>query len=1373
MSEAPAQSVLSSSTSLVLSHATAAVNAEQESSDATERISAVDSTATRPAKRTKSSEDHAIKKPRRRQGCLSRLPSMPLDMLFEIFRCLHPSDLLQLARVSKPFRQILMSEKRASLWRDSYVFTDGAPLCPEGMSEPAWAHLLFGGAYCHLCGGRPVRVHFTLLRRVCRSCLAAHLLTRTEIQEKFNGRIDTVLNVMVSTYESKLEGHKRLDEFWWDEDVEKVEACLERLVTEARDDDDITEKATEMLTKWARNTEMRIKFSRTCEEWREGIENERLKVLKEGKKTRREEISRRLLDQGYLKADVDALSNHREVKNEHPLTDRVWKRVQPILAEALVKIKANRLAREKKQRCEDRKRSINAVYDKLLQTIPPSEWHVSISREDVHAFEDFKAFIEEDRQNPTYPEDRFAGVREQFLEYMTRCAQRRHDAVLAIRNSTFVTAPRSNPESGSLAVSERLQSLSCALQSTQFVQCDLVFGAEALLHVHARTAPNYAPLKFDTHAYAAVNLLLDALGLDPSTTTVADLDRLDPALICVNCPILRRRLDPSVRGRLVYSWRSYASRRSGHDDSACSDAKWRVLTDSEKASCGFSTHEPSEQGWMCNRCAYHLGRIGAPAHHHVWYVYDRWEKREAVRKHLREAHGIDEPVDGEDLVQQQRIRHDTSMKGYLNTGRRASIATPGCHRASREPVTDLEAWELEGNLGKGPRRVSRLLLLLASRLELTGSLVVGGAVNTHSGTGPNADAPTKKPTRRVRRRTEPSTGPVRKGRGRLRDLPSMPLDILFEIFGHLEPGDLVQLTRVTKPFRQILLTRRQRLLWKSSFDLVPGTPDCPEDVPEPVWANLLFGGAYCHSCGARPVLKIIFSLMRRACKACMNAHLLNCDDISNCQPDFPEDLLELIPSTDALTRSQPEYLKFWWDEDVDKLWNEFCALDSDDNTVSQTTNEWVMSRLVKTEDRMTNAVVYDEWERCRVASRAADLEEIRAKRCNEIERRAVAAGYHADDVGYINDHREFQVSKPMTERIWKRVFPILHPLLEEARTQRLEREMVERKHGRTLVLETIYVQSYIKDLPSKAILCLPSLSDLIAFGDFDEVIDQDVPISDELVQCLIGIFPTTVPLIEACTKQIKRDIFARIPEDLRHSFFTSHSSLELAACVFKHIKHDEDASEDEDEDEDVEVHCGLDVVSAWCNSDQRRDEHLIFDRDGHGAVQRLLSLLNLPPMTTTAAEMDRLDRRFVCQKCPAEWVEFGSEDANNIQIHLTRNAMTWRGWVEHVRNEHEHAKTPYLNAVWIFDEENSRVMSEAHGEERVASAWGCCHCTWHLDVAGSLTQNWPTMQQVTQHLNTEHNIQTPVVETDIFFNSRIGRPKILETCYNIETYNPS
>ncbi|KAF8844141.1 hypothetical protein BDN67DRAFT_871570, partial [Paxillus ammoniavirescens] len=81
--------------------------------------------------------------------------------------------------------------------------------------------------------------------------------------------------------------------------------------------------------------------------------------------------------------------------------------------------------------------------------------------------------------------------------------------------------------------------------------------------------------------------------------------------------------------------------------------------------------------------------------------------------------------------------------------------------------------------------------------------------------------------------------------GRLAGLMEMPMDILFEIFGHLMPLDVLRLARTTKQFRRVLMHRSSLSIWIAARKNVPDLPDCPPHMSEPQFANLVFD-THCH-----------------------------------------------------------------------------------------------------------------------------------------------------------------------------------------------------------------------------------------------------------------------------------------------------------------------------------------------------------------------------------------------------------------------------------------------------------------------------------------------------------------------------------------------
>lgn len=99
-------------------------------------------------------------------------------------------------------------------------------------------------------------------------------------------------------------------------------------------------------------------------------------------------------------------------------------------------------------------------------------------------------------------------------------------------------------------------------------------------------------------------------------------------------------------------------------------------------------------------------------------------------------------------------------------------------------------------------------------------------------------------------------------RGSLSQLTDFPLDVLFEvnvvlffvsstilrqvqIFGHLDPHDLLRLSRTTKELRKLLLQTSNAFIWRNARATVDGLPDIPQDMSEPFFAHLCYDSV-CH-----------------------------------------------------------------------------------------------------------------------------------------------------------------------------------------------------------------------------------------------------------------------------------------------------------------------------------------------------------------------------------------------------------------------------------------------------------------------------------------------------------------------------------------------
>ncbi|KAF9071236.1 hypothetical protein BDP27DRAFT_536276 [Rhodocollybia butyracea] len=90
----------------------------------------------------------------------------------------------------------------------------------------------------------------------------------------------------------------------------------------------------------------------------------------------------------------------------------------------------------------------------------------------------------------------------------------------------------------------------------------------------------------------------------------------------------------------------------------------------------------------------------------------------------------------------------------------------------------------------------------------------------------------------------------RKVRGKLglleRLVKDVPLEVIFEIFCYLEPGDLLRLARTSRDLRGILMSKTSGNIWYTARGNVKDLPPLPKDLNEPQYAHLLFE-SYCHA----------------------------------------------------------------------------------------------------------------------------------------------------------------------------------------------------------------------------------------------------------------------------------------------------------------------------------------------------------------------------------------------------------------------------------------------------------------------------------------------------------------------------------------------
>lgn len=85
-----------------------------------------------------------------------------------------PIDLLHLARASRFLRSLLLTTSARPMWIRAIASVENLPGCPEDMSEPSYAALMFESG-CQECSNHRVKseIYYEGRFRVCKSCLTS------------------------------------------------------------------------------------------------------------------------------------------------------------------------------------------------------------------------------------------------------------------------------------------------------------------------------------------------------------------------------------------------------------------------------------------------------------------------------------------------------------------------------------------------------------------------------------------------------------------------------------------------------------------------------------------------------------------------------------------------------------------------------------------------------------------------------------------------------------------------------------------------------------------------------------------------------------------------------------------------------------------------------------------------------------------------------------------------------------------------------------------------------------------------------------------------------------------------------------------------
>ncbi|KIJ60678.1 hypothetical protein HYDPIDRAFT_32099 [Hydnomerulius pinastri MD-312] len=286
----------------------------------------------------------------RQRGRLEMLPELNLDVLFQILGFLHPLDLLNLARTTTAFRQLLMRKSSAFIWKTARSQIGGFPDCPSDLSEPQYANLAFY-PHCYGCGNTVPTIHWRLRLRYCPACRKA------EIYSGFPSYHDGVLPLeYLKLY------HKRHGDYFVD--IKQRDSFLAEYNKLSKVQRDV------FMTERRKLVSDIDKHAAKCEAWHQGIIVARKCELSDARAARAESILARLKGIGYgAEIDYFGLDQIAALRGDvfhstKRLTDREWEHVGQKLEETMNDF---RMRRMEMQLYNPRQRLLVKLYDDYVQ----------------------------------------------------------------------------------------------------------------------------------------------------------------------------------------------------------------------------------------------------------------------------------------------------------------------------------------------------------------------------------------------------------------------------------------------------------------------------------------------------------------------------------------------------------------------------------------------------------------------------------------------------------------------------------------------------------------------------------------------------------------------------------------------------------------------------------------------------------------------------------------------------------------------------------------------------------------------------------------------------------------------------------------------
>ncbi|EIN14282.1 hypothetical protein PUNSTDRAFT_140607 [Punctularia strigosozonata HHB-11173 SS5] len=649
-------------------------------------------------------------------------------------------------------------------------------------------------------------------------------------------------------------------------------------------------------------------------------------------------------------------------------------------------------------------------------------------------------------------------------------------------------------------------------------------------------------------------------------------------------------------------------------------------------------------------------------------------------------------------------------------------------------------------------------------------------------------------TRREREKRAQLTTYRTRVSAKLEKLPSLPLDILLEIFSHLHPMDLLNLSHTSKPLRSLLLHGSAVGVWREARRQIEYLPECPEDMSEPAYADLCFD-SYCKDCRrARVVLdNIDWELRARLCNACAKKLL-----ISDKEMEFTTDMKQLLPYS---CREDTLYMRV---TDVLNYKHQMHILDANGSTEGLESYREEKRRLKSVIDE--HAIKCDDWACMMVENQAHTRAEIRRERKKAILGRLVELGYEDElnqmpiyqssetklhGITLIDDHRLVKIPRKLTDKSWNNIRDEMIEYMEKLKNYRLTRERaVLLRRRRATAADVWHTHRLAHPQALEDFDVYPSPADFCEFPAVKDIIEQDseISVTGESFDDVLSSLHITIAEWQrtALLRLFRRTPMGRgDPPEFDRPLKDVRQALSLATTVFTcerpagwkvhagpvrnidfriALLYMDNTYQGMFYPEFLHHECNLVRHATWregCSrvtddrslklgSDFGSDllrrpwscDHLHFDVKASEVAATVVEACGLDASTASAQDMDKLDARLVCLKCTR---------GERCDGERTVDVRSWRNAIHHCLKVHWGDRTVSWQRLSDADAakamaiEAKKATSFATEYHRIVhqkinhAVWCCRHC-----FGTEFQPERMSMEKLRKHLHRMHDVDEDV-----------------------------